>query len=177
MMNDFFDCTNVRSLHEHERKRNYLIKPYTTVDDDRFGWLRDVFLKYLENWKRSTLERDGQYSADDRGKMFLSSQTYEDLQISVHCHIEAIQFLLQQGFQYVLSERFMQDVLEDYFGHQRAKVVFIGDETLSESPCFELVCFVRPPFNLHILLHFKQGNTFVPSISVIESPNSFWTSW
>ena len=53
--------------------------------------------------------------------MFLSSQTHEGLQISVHSHIEAIQFLLQQGFQYVLSERFMQDVLEDYFGHQRAK--------------------------------------------------------
>ena len=73
MMNDFFDCTNVRSLREHERKRNDLIKPYTAVDDDRFGWLRDVFLKYLENWKRSTRERAGQYSADDRGKMLLSS--------------------------------------------------------------------------------------------------------
>ena len=70
----------------------------------------------MENWKRSTLERYGQYSADD-----LSSQTHEDLQISVHSHVESIQFLLQQGFQYVLSERFMQDVLEDYFGHQRAK--------------------------------------------------------
>ena len=53
MMNDFFDCTNVRSLQEHERKRNDLIKPYTGVDDDRFGWLLDVFLKYLENWKKS----------------------------------------------------------------------------------------------------------------------------
>lgn len=29
--------------------------------------------------------------------------------------------LLQQGFRYVLSERFLQDVLEDYFGHQCAK--------------------------------------------------------
>ncbi|CAB4003821.1 Hypothetical predicted protein [Paramuricea clavata] len=121
MMNDFFDCTNVRSLCEHERKRNDLIKPYTAVDDDRFDWLHDVFLKYLENWKRSTLERAGQYSADDRGKMFLSSQTHEGLQIAVHSCVEAIQFLLQQGFQYVLSERFMQNVLEDYFGHQRAK--------------------------------------------------------
>ena len=25
MMNDFFDCTNVRSLTEHTRKRNHLI--------------------------------------------------------------------------------------------------------------------------------------------------------
>ena len=121
MMNDFFDWTNVRSLQEHEKKRNDLIKPYTAVDDHRIGWLRDVFLKYLEDWKKSTLERHGQNSADDRGKMFLSSQTHEGLQVTVQSHIEAIQFLLQQGFQYVLSERFMQDVLEDYFGHQRAK--------------------------------------------------------
>ena len=27
----------------------------------------------------------------------------------------------QARFQYVLSERFMQDVLEDYFGHRRTK--------------------------------------------------------
>ena len=33
--------------------------------------------------------------------------------------IEAITFLLAEGFDYVLTERFMQDVLEDYFGHQR----------------------------------------------------------
>ena len=67
------------------------------------------------------MARDGEYSANDRGKMFLSTQTYEGLKISVYSHIEAIQFLLAQGFQYVLSERFMQDVVEDYFGHQRAK--------------------------------------------------------
>ena len=53
--------------------------------------------------------------------MFLSLQTYNGLKISIYSHIEAIQFLLPEGFQYVLSERFMQDVLEDYFGHQRAE--------------------------------------------------------
>ena len=121
MMNDYFDCTNVRSRTEHTRKRNDLIKPYTSVEDTRFQWLLDVFLQYLEMWKKSTLERDGKYSIDARGKMFLSLQTYEGLVISVHSHVEAIKFLLTNGFEYVLSERFMQDVLEDYFGHQRAK--------------------------------------------------------
>jgi hypothetical protein len=57
----------------------------------------------------------------ERGKIFLSLQTYKGLKISVFSHIEALQFLLSEGFQYVPSERFMQDVLEDYFGHQRAK--------------------------------------------------------
>jgi hypothetical protein len=121
MMNDFFDCTNVRSMTEHVSKRNQFIKPYTSQDDERFSWLKDVFLGYLDSWKDSTMARDGEYAANDRGKMFLSTQTSEGLKISIYSHIEAIQFLLAQGFQYVLSERFMQDVVEDYFGHQRAK--------------------------------------------------------
>ena len=37
MMNDFFDCTNVRSLTEFVRKRNQFIKPYESSDDERFG--------------------------------------------------------------------------------------------------------------------------------------------
>ena len=53
--------------------------------------------------------------------MFMSSQTYEGLTIAVNSHVDAIKFLLSEGFKYVLTERFMQDVLEDYFGHQREK--------------------------------------------------------
>lgn len=53
--------------------------------------------------------------------MFLSLQTYAGLKIAVYSHIEVIQFLLGEGFRYVLFERFMQDVLEDYFGHQCSK--------------------------------------------------------
>ena len=58
MLNDFFDCTNVRSTTEYNRKKNMMIKPY--------------FLKYLQDWKKSTLHRPGQFFADERGKMFLS---------------------------------------------------------------------------------------------------------
>ena len=47
MMNDFFDCTNVRSKTEHIRKRNQFIKPYTSGNDERFTWLKDVFMKYI----------------------------------------------------------------------------------------------------------------------------------
>ena len=53
--------------------------------------------------------------------MFLSLQTHRSLKISIFSHIEAIQFSLSEGFQYVLSEKFMQHVLVDYFGHQQAK--------------------------------------------------------
>ena len=120
LMNDFFDCTNVRSRTEHIRKKNDFIKPYTSPDDERLTWLRNVFLKYLDDWKQQTLDRPGEFNPTARAKMFLSQQTYEGLTIAVYSHIEAIQFLLN-GFQYVLSERFMQDVLEDYFGHQRSQ--------------------------------------------------------
>ena len=48
--------------------------------------------------------------------MLLLIQTYNGLKMSFYSHIEAIQFLLAEGFQYVLSERFMRDVIEDYRG-------------------------------------------------------------
>jgi hypothetical protein len=85
MMNYFFDCTNVRLKDEHSRKRNELIKPYTSCDDERFTRLTDVFLTYLEDWRTSTLTQPGEYSADERVKMFLSLQTYNGLKISVSC--------------------------------------------------------------------------------------------
>jgi hypothetical protein len=95
--------------------------PYTTPDDYRFTWFKDTFLHYLETWKESTLNRNGTFSADDRQKMFLSAQTYEGLKIAVHSHIEILKSFRQQKFDYVLMERCMQDVLEDYFGHQRER--------------------------------------------------------
>ena len=101
-------------------KTSFII-PYTSSNDDRLTCLKDVFLQYLENWKKSMISREGKYSADERQKLFLSQQTYEGLKISVYSHIKAITFLLAEGFEYVLTKRFMQDVLEDYFGPQRNK--------------------------------------------------------
>ena len=121
MLNGFYDRTNVRSLIEHVRKKNAFIKPYETAEDDRLTWLKYVFLKYLESWKQSTLEREGEYTPNERQKMFLSFQTYEGVKIAVYSHIDAIRLLLSNGLRFVLSERFMQDVLDDYFGHQRYK--------------------------------------------------------
>ena len=121
MINDFFDCTNVWSRMEHHFKKNQQLKPYSSADDERFTWMKEIFLKYLENWKASIVAREGNFNATAQGKMFLSRQTHEGFKISVHSHIEAVKFLLSEGFEYVLSERFMQDVIEDYFGHQRTQ--------------------------------------------------------
>ena len=52
--------------------------------------------------------------------MFISRQTHEGLQITCYSVIEATKYLLQQGFKFVLTERFRQDLLEEYFGRQRS---------------------------------------------------------
>ena len=64
--------------------------------------------------------------------MFTSWQTYERLQISVYSLIEATKFLLTEGFEFVLTERVCQDVLEEYFGRQRSLGRRNNNPTLKE---------------------------------------------
>ena len=52
--------------------------------------------------------------------MFISSQTYEGLKITVHSVIELVTFLIMHKVSYVLTERFGQDPLENYFGKQHS---------------------------------------------------------
>ena len=40
-------------------------------------------------------------------------------QLSVHSAVEVTKFLLQEGFEFVLTERFCQDPVEEYFGGQQ----------------------------------------------------------
>jgi hypothetical protein len=121
MMNDFFDCMNVRSTTEHQKKRNALLSPYRCADDERFDWLQNVFLDYLKSWKSSTEAREGDFSNDDRGRMFISKQTFNGLKMMVTSAIAVTKFLLSEGFEFVLTECFCQDDVEEYFGYQRAQ--------------------------------------------------------
>ena len=119
MMDSYFDCLNVRSTTEHQRKRKPFLAPYRSVDDPRFLWLTNDFLGYLRDWKESTAQRPGNFTQNARSRMFLSWQTYEGLQISAYSVVEATKFHLNEGMEYVLTERFCQDPLEEYFGNQR----------------------------------------------------------
>ena len=83
--------------------------------------LTDTFLKHFCDWKDEINSKAEEFTKDQMGRMFISIQTYEGLQISVHSLIEWTKFLLQNGVKYVLTERFMQDCLEEYFGHQRQR--------------------------------------------------------
>ena len=121
MMDKFFDCANVRSLAEGNNKRKPFLKPYTATDDERFEWLEKDFLPYFHSWKNSISQRnDANYTQNARARMFISWQTHEGLQITTYSLIEVCKFLLNEGFEYVLTERFCQDSLEEYFGHQRS---------------------------------------------------------
>ena len=51
--------------------------------------------------------------------MFISWQTFEGLKITSYSTIEVVRLLLHEGCDYVLTERFCQDVLEEYFEYQR----------------------------------------------------------
>ena len=52
--------------------------------------------------------------------MFLSQQTYEGLQITAKSTVELARFLLTSGMKFVLTEKFNQDVVEEYFMRQRS---------------------------------------------------------
>ena len=119
-MNIFFDCFNVRSTKEGYFQRNQYLKPYTSETDERFKWLEEDFLGYLDDWKESIEKREGNYDKSAKAKMFISWQTYEGLKISIFSLIGVTKYLLSNGAEYVLTNKLCQDPVEEYFGRQRA---------------------------------------------------------
>ena len=65
-------------------------------------------------------ERPGDFTPTNRNNMFISLPTYNGLRMSTRSLKKVVSFLLNHGFDYVLSEKFCQDDLENYFGRQRA---------------------------------------------------------
>ena len=120
MFDKFFDCMNVRNSVEHKHKRKPFLAPYTSVDDERFSWLLDEFLPYFSKWKKSIEDRPGKFTPADKLRMFISWQTHEALNITTSSIIDIIKYLLNHNVQYVFTERFCQDPLENYFGRQRS---------------------------------------------------------
>ena len=119
LVDKFFDCCNTRSLNEGVQKRKPFLKPYTSVDDERFKFMKEEFLKYLADLKDVIENRKGNFKSADREKMFLTRATYEGLQTTAHALIECVQYLLQNGFKYVLTNKLSQDPLEDHFRRHR----------------------------------------------------------
>ena len=108
LIDSFFDIMNIRNIQSHELEKPFLA-PFTSVNDDRFGWLQNVFLKYFEDMLTSIEQRPANFSRKARSNMFISWQTFEGLKTTVHSIIEAVKFLLQHHVKYVLTEKFCQD--------------------------------------------------------------------
>ena len=120
MLDKFFDCLNVKNTVEASTKCKPFLKPYNSLNDERFAWLINNFLQYFEDLKQSIDERPGQFTPNAKANMFISRQTFEGMKLTVHSSIELIQYLLNEGLPYVLTEKFCQDPLENCFGRQRA---------------------------------------------------------
>ena len=88
--------------------------------------------------------------------MFISWQTYKGLQITVHSFKEVCQYLLHNGVKFILSERFCQDDLENYFGRQRA----IGSR--KDNPSVKDVGYndntIKSQFSIHPIAGNVHGN-------------------
>lgn len=119
-VNKFFDCLNARSQKECTLQLNENCAPYRVVNDARLKWLKDDFLQYLLKWKKSIENRPGNFTETQKDKMFLSHQTYKGIIITVNSTIEIVKYLVKYGEMFVLTERFNQDLLEEYFGKQRS---------------------------------------------------------
>lgn len=121
MMDSFFDILNIRNTSENIHKSKPLLAPIASTDDKRLVWLIDEFLEYFKKWQQSIEKRPGDFTKAAKEKMFISRQAYKCLQITVHSVVECTKFLLQNDVcKYVLTEKFCQDPLENYFGRQRA---------------------------------------------------------
>ena len=72
-INGFYDCTSVRSLTEHVRKKNAFIKPYESAEDERLAWLKDVFRSTLKVGNRVLLNvKENRHQMKDRRCSYLS---------------------------------------------------------------------------------------------------------
>ena len=75
-----------------------MLAPLRSVNDQRFSWLRIVFLKLFEDWLNSVQKCQGNFESlsENWPENFhiVGWKTYEGLRISVNSIIEATQFLL-----------------------------------------------------------------------------------
>ena len=164
MMNEFFDCLNSRSTTEHARKRNNFLVPYSKVNDEHFEWLQNSSLSYFAKWYKTTQERPANISKDDQAKMFISQQTYRGLRITVHALLQVTKFPISERLEFVLSERFCQDLLEEYFWHQGARGHY-GDNPTVQSFGYDYLTIAAPVVRGNVLGRHKgeSSNWFVVS--------------
>ncbi|XP_030833255.1 uncharacterized protein LOC105444767 isoform X2 [Strongylocentrotus purpuratus] len=115
----FFDCLNVSTRFGGQRKRKDTLFPYSDQNDWRFTWLTEDLLSYLDEWESEGLILP--ITARDRERLILSKQTLQGIRMTVNSFVSLCRELLaEEGVQFVLSDKFNQDPLEEYFVKQRS---------------------------------------------------------
>ncbi|XP_065662264.1 uncharacterized protein LOC124811383 isoform X3 [Hydra vulgaris] len=84
-------------------------------------WLQNTFLTFINNWEEQC-QNIPDLSQAEKNRFCLSKQTLEGLRITVNSFTTLGKFLLVEGAEYILSEKFCQDPLEEYFGKQRMRL-------------------------------------------------------
>ena len=81
-----FDIMNTQNNQSLEFEWKPMLAPLRSVNDWRFSWLRNVFLKSFQDWLNSVQQCQGNFTKDAGQKMFISIswQTYEGLKTSVN---------------------------------------------------------------------------------------------
>ena len=78
-----FDTMNIQNNQSLEFEWIPMLAPLRSLNDWRFSWPRNVFLKTSRDWLNSV--QQCQFFTKDAGqKMFVSWQTYEGLKISIN---------------------------------------------------------------------------------------------
>ena len=78
-----FHIMNIQNNQFLEPEWIPMLAPLRSINDRRFLWLRNVFLKSFQNWLNSVQQCQGNFTKDT-GQMYLSWRTYEGLKISVN---------------------------------------------------------------------------------------------
>ena len=153
MIDSFFDCLNTRSITEGKHKLKPFLAPYTDKNDTRFSWIKEEFIEYFVKWRESINNRPGEYTDSDKSKMFISRQTYEGLIMTCFSYIKVTKFLLSEGMEYVLTERFCQDPVEEHFGEQRK----LGRR--SDNPDMKTFGYNENTIRIKRMVSHSSGNT------------------
>ena len=80
--------------------------------------MTNQFLPYPNTWKENAQNKPGDFTQNARSKIFVSLQTFHGIQIAVRSTVKAAKGFLQNGYICILTERFCQDPVEEYFGIQ-----------------------------------------------------------
>ena len=79
-----FDIMNIQNNQSFEFEWISVLAPLRSVNDRRFSWPRNGFLKFFQDWLNSVQQYQGNFTKDSGQKMFISWQTYGGLKISVN---------------------------------------------------------------------------------------------